>query len=381
MEAVMRVDARIRWWVVAIVIGACGGGGGTNMDPDGGSRDGGADLDGEVPDAGGALSMVVDTVELVRNVRIAVAADGSPRIAYIARKQGVLNVFYAAPNNGAWAVEALPVPPTALDTTPRLELVVDSTGVAQALYTDAGEQLQYARRVNGTWTGGTIAGREPYALALGPANSVHVVFKHMTLNETHYGLWNGASFATELMATSNNVNVPRIDLAVGANGVAHVSGNVFSPNSYVFGTAGAFTAEPISFTSPTSVHAVVVESGGQVDLVAAQTLPAGNEDVIRLRRDAGTWMQTQIAPTSGGVDRTPAAIDGSDAVHAAAIVATGVGFAMEYYRPSGGSYTLIPVTPSVSNQLGDLAVASDGTAHIAFARSGAGMLQIQYVRP
>jgi hypothetical protein len=344
---------RMRWCVLVLIASGCDGGGTGTNDDGGGGGDGSGSGDG----GGGSLPELVATnLEGMNAAEIAIAPDGSPRIAFISGNMRELS--YAEPNGSAWLVEKVPTPP---DNGRMVAIAVDGAGVVHLLHSATATELRYLRRQNGMWTSVTVTGRFPLALAIGSSNSVHIAFSDIANSDIHYGAWNGASFTSERVTSTL---LRSIDIAVAGDGTVHIIAD-----AHVFGTPGAFTTESIA--AGISSPSVAVESGGQVDVVAT----VQNARVVRFRRD-GTWTQSELA-MSGAIE-TSIAVDATNAVHAAA-VAAGV---FHYYKPNGTGTNDVTIATNTYGGLGDLTVAADGTAHALFPASGSGSgVDLHYVRP
>jgi hypothetical protein len=359
----------VRWMclLAGLAVAACGGGGGSGDDaPDGGD---------DAPDGGGGgLAEVVSVQPDILALALALAPDGSPRVAFRAEEvdDGPEQMFYAEPDGGGgWTVERLADPPISSPLMPAL--AVDGAGTPHLMYAVSGGP-RYVRRDGGSWTGVMLAEPGTYALAIGPGDSVHVA----VANGARYGGWNGSGFDLEDLPGDPGF----VDLAVAADGTVHVvTDGGSSRSSYTVGTSGAFTATDIvtPLTSATR-PAIALESGGQVNVaVSAAVTLSSAKGLYRLRLDGGTWTETELVSTAqeGLAFATMAVVDGDDGVH------LGVAHPLLlYFRPDGaGGHTLVPVNTESFRNLADLAVEPDGTTHAIFAQLGDGGVELHHVLP
>jgi hypothetical protein len=366
------VEAVTRVCVLAIALGACGGEGNP-------AADGGPDPDGTT---GGELPRVVASLAEVNTVAIAVAPDGSPRIAMRAKQVvgPTDEVMFAEPDGrGGWAVTVLPEPTVAGST---VGLVVDPSGTPHVLYEVVGE-LRLARRVGDSWIGVSVPGTRPSAIAAGPSGTVHVAFavripdpKGDDVLELHYGLWNGTALATERVTMYDTREAA---IAVADDGTVHVVATGFDLGSglgakvHATGTSGSFVAAAVPTTLPMLRASVATSTNGDLHVTSTRS---GQDGLFSHRLQAGTWTEEMIAPLLG-VFRTMTAADRNGAgegVHVAAVSSTG----FELFRFDEPPVVL---TAKPFGNQGGLAVAPDGTRHAVFSMGATAKTEVHYVQP
>lgn len=252
-------------------------------------------------------------------------------------------------------------------------MAVDSTGAVHAVYADW-QTLYYHKKGDGAWgprieLQGTSEFAAFAALAVDPADQVHVVYPSYSTQALRYTYWNGATWSAPVSldpAIGYSAEAPAA--AAGKDGAVHIVyyDDLSDDLRYVTGTPGSWSAPVTLDAAGDTGHDlnVAVDAAGSVH-VAYFDVTTGN--VKYLRRTGTTWSAPAVvAPGHHQYARHPVslAVDSRGVAHVAFLGAND--YSVRYANNAQGVFGTPVVLDTLSGGGTSLAVDSHDRVHLFY---------------
>lgn len=310
---------------------------------------------------------------------IQLAADGSPRIAYMTAA-GELR--YAERSGAGWTWEIVPQPGYVVGVS----LALDPSGEPWIAFHNnetvgiyVYNFIKVAHRAGGVWTVDTIGNTDPSisgaAIAFDPAGVAHVAWGNMSRGlRVYYASWSESGWSSELVHQAS-YGEGFFGLAFDAQGVPHVIASTDEGNLHAVFVSPAWTKE---FRPYGWFPSLALDSNGQPHIatirVEGGTLPLKLE--YEWRGTDGVWHQEELADLSLNYAPNPALrLDANDRPLIATTDGATIteGGTLKLFRKPEDSWISEDVATGGVGLYPSLALAGGANPRISYTVEGSGL--------
>ncbi len=331
----------------------------------------------------GAISFTIESIDPAEQAghlsSIQLAADGSPRIAYMTAA-GELR--YAERSGAGWTWEIVPQPGYVVDVS----LALDPSGEPWIAFHNnetvgiyVYDFIKVAHRAGGTWTVDTIGNTDPSlsgaAIAFDPAGVAHLAWGNLFRGlRIYYASWSESGWSSEIVHQAS-YGEGFFGLAFDAQGVPHLIASTDEGNLHAVFVSPTWTKE---FRPYGWFPSLALDSNGQPHIatirVEGGTLPLKLE--YEWRGTDGVWHQEELADLS--LNYAPNAALRLDANDRPLIATTDGatitdGGTLKLFRKPEGSWISEDVATGGVGLYPSLALAGGTNPRISYTVEGSGL--------